>query len=221
MANPSDAGASYISSRPVPPHLAAQGEDKDHAAVVHRMQLGTDASSAPTASALRFPRPENIWLSRDVDRADWTAFAKELLPRRATGVAPTTSTATTATTNGSEDGHQAVAADETTRREHLTAVLEQWNKGFFEPRGLAIVAQFGDKEVGAPASTTAAEGDESNTSASTAQSKQPSRGFGLKLGNSLLGVSLPPHSHGYGLRLGGVLLGVRVDDDDEGEGKGK
>lgn len=220
MANPSDAGASYISSRPVPPHLAAEGEDRDHAPVVHRIQLGTDASSAPAASGLRFPRPENIWLSRDVDRADWTAFAKDLLPRRATGAAPTTAT-TAATTNGSDDSDQGVTADETTRREQLTTVLDQWNKGFFEPRGLAIVAQFGDEEVGAPSSTTVPEGEESNTSAATAQSKQPSRGFGLKLGNSLLGVSLPPHSHGYGLRLGGVLLGVRVDDDDEGEDKGK
>lgn len=222
LTNTSNAGSSYISSRPAPAHLAAQDNDKDNIAVVHRVQLGTDASTAPAASALRFPRPENVWLSRDVDRADWKAFATHLFPRRRRSPSPTNVGTTTTTPSTSSDEDEDAAVDESARRQRLNDVVSEWNKGFFEPRGLGIIAQFGDEVVG----QAVPEGDATDATVVKAStrannSKQPSRGFGLKLGNSLLGVALPPHSHGYGLRLGGVLLGVRVDDDEEDDEKDK
>jgi hypothetical protein len=144
-------------------------------------------------------------MSRDVDRADWTAFGKALLGRRRSGPA---AAATTDDGQGQYDDE----ADEAARRERISNIVSQWNSGFFEPRGLQILAQFGDDVVEMPS----AEGEEPTTAAAdtnASSNNSKSQGFGLKLGNSMLGVSLPPHSHGYGLRLGGVLLGLRVDDD--------
>lgn len=145
-------------------------------------------------------------MSRDVDRADWTAFGKQLLGRKRPG----------ATTKADDEQKKLddEKTDEATRRQRISDLVSQWNTGFFEPRGLKILAQFGDET--AEDAPSAAEGDAKTvTGGSEANGQQQSRGYGLKLGNSLFGVSLPPHSHGYGLRLGGVLLGVRVDDDDD------
>lgn len=142
-------------------------------------------------------------MSRDVDRADWTAFGKALLGRRRSGPAA-----------ADNDQNQDVEVDEAARRERISSIVSQWNRDFFAPRGLQILAQFGDDVVEVPS----AKGEEGTTAvadgdATSNGSTSKSQGFGLKLGNSMLGVSLPPHSHGYGLRLGGVLLGLRVDDD--------
>lgn len=139
-------------------------------------------------------------MSRDVDRADWTVFAKALLPRR-----PQSDT-----TQDSSSSNE----DEDARRQKLTEALREWNKTFFEPRGLNVVAQFGDDVVDtcAVASEGHAQEDEK---ADANGNKGTSRGYGLKLGKSMLGVSSGPNSHGYGLRLGGVLLGVRVDNDEK------
>lgn len=208
-------GLAYIASRPAPAHLTAADAEKENVAVVHRVQLGADEGSAPSASTVRFPRPENVWMSRDVDRADWAAFTKHLFPRRQR---PGVNGSSTTDNNG--DGHKDddETADETTRRQRLIDIVGEWNRDFFEPRGLSILAQFGDDVVEATASPDG-EGDVTETPGATgdSSSKQPNRGYGLKLGNSLLGVSMGPQSHGYGLRLGGVLLGVRVDKDQDGK----
>lgn len=219
MSSTNEAASRYISSRPAPAHVTALYDDKDNVVVMHRVQLGANESSTPAASALRFPRPENIWLSRDVDRADWAAFTKHLLPRQRPGAnmtAPATTTVTTKATSSDEEDDADSTANESARRQRLNDIVSQWNKDFFESRGLNIIAQFGDDVIGA----TASPDGETTSGADAGSTKQvTSRGYGLKLGNSLFGVSLPPHSHGYGLRLGGVLLGVRVDDESDGDQK--
>ncbi|KAK0702135.1 hypothetical protein B0H67DRAFT_687943 [Lasiosphaeris hirsuta] len=86
------------------------------------------------------------------------------------------------------------------RQSRVDHVVGEWNARFFKPRGLRIKPAF-DEGPG--------ESDRGAT-----------EGLGFKVGNSFVGISLPPHSNGFGLRLpGGILLGVAVGKNKEEGGK--
>ncbi|KAH8882989.1 hypothetical protein GQ53DRAFT_753276 [Thozetella sp. PMI_491] len=71
-------------------------------------------------------------------------------------------------------------------------IVGEWNDGFFNPRGLNVEPVF----AGA----------------------SESKGFGFKLGNSFVGVSLGENAHGVGLKLPGVLVGISSASEDKKEG---
>ncbi|KAI4194966.1 MAG: hypothetical protein LQ346_003578 [Caloplaca aetnensis] len=92
---------------------------------------------------LPMPEPKHILVDRDVESHDWSTFVNHILPNES--AAPPSA------------GVKARASDEKGRVEHtidldppsseferqvaVKAVVEEWNRGFFLPRGIQIVAQ--------------------------------------------------------------------------------
>lgn len=170
------------------------------ALVVCHLQFGSDANSA-VAATLQFPKPEHVWMSRDVDVADWSTFMNQLTSSSATPPPQ-------AKENHDED-HDSI------RRAHVITIMTEWNKGFFAPRGLKVLPLFGDDETAAGAGSDGLDETNKVSAAAGDGNSKSSRGFGFNLGkNSRFGVSLPPNSNGYGIRVGGVLLGVTTTGDE-------
>ena len=161
---------------------------------MHRLQLEASKNSPTAPETLHFPRPEEVWLSRDVDHADWSVFRSQVAGSPRTDLPSSQPTATF-------DERQ-LEEDQSAERDRMVGVISEWNRDFFVPRGLKVLPIFdGD--------ATCTE-DENPKSDSPTGGSNTNRGFGFKLGNSMVGVSLPPNSHGYGIRVGGVLIGVSV-----------
>ena len=185
--------ASYFQMRPAP--TAAQaGECATH---TFNIAPGTQAS------AIRYPKPENLWMSRDVDREDWSTFLSYLIPREQN------SRANSVRDNKiQDDGTLPFQETELARRRRINHLVSEWNDEFFQPRGLKVKPEF---EPAQPAT---------KTEAPPQGFTMGKHGMGLGIGSSLVGVALPPNSSGFGLRLGNVLLGVTYpekssENDDE------
>lgn len=98
-----------------------------------------------TATDLPMPEPKSILTSRDVDLHDWTAFVNHLVPQESPvsaicieekpkkgikwGKAQTGKTVASS------------APPELERQQSIKTVVDEWNQGFFMPRGLEIVVQ--------------------------------------------------------------------------------
>jgi hypothetical protein len=107
--------------------------------------------------------------------------------------------------------HRPAAEKETEaqRRRRIDYVISEWNDEFFAPRGCRIEAQAGPS---LQIQTEQAAGE-------TAAGRSKTKGWGIDIGNSFIGIALPPDSGGFGLRIGGGLLGVKWSQDPKPEAK--
>ncbi|KAL8670512.1 MAG: hypothetical protein Q9168_004964 [Polycauliona sp. 1 TL-2023] len=94
-----------------------------------------------TSSDLPMPEPQQILIDRDVSPHDWMTFTNHLLPN----IKP----------NSSRDARQekveekrpvgqapsALPITESKRRQLVKNVTQEWNQGFFLPRGIEIIAR--------------------------------------------------------------------------------
>ncbi|KAL9596541.1 MAG: hypothetical protein Q9219_005719 [cf. Caloplaca sp. 3 TL-2023] len=136
--NPHVSGAAYFEMRP-PTRPSPAGTLPCHIAVL------PDA----TATHLPMPEPNRILVDRDVDSHDWITFVNHLLPDL-----PYHPTAKSNACQGKsvdtkggfgrvEPEQEALASSvtESERQRKVKAVVEEWNQGFFLPRGIQIVAR--------------------------------------------------------------------------------
>ena len=180
--------ASYLSTRPAPTTRAGR-------TVVHNFVI----TPGTAASALQFPKPEQVWMSRDVDREDWKTFLNYLIPKR-----PVRNASAFQGDFNIQDGAESqnsgvIQETEAARRRRINHLVAEWNDEFFQPRGLKVQPQFD------PADAPIAESSKQGSGFISGK-----EGFGFKVGGSLVGIglSVPSNSSSFGIRLGNVVLGV-------------
>ncbi len=121
--------------------------------------------------SLRFPTPEHLWMSRDVDHEDWSVFSEQLGLKSAA--------ADSATPTGESDA---------ARQRRINYVVDEWNAEFFKPRGLVVTPVFHE---GKPErKDTKGFGFKAGNAFVGLSLPPHSDGFGLRLpGGILLGVA--------------------------------
>ncbi|KAK1624644.1 hypothetical protein BDP81DRAFT_437112 [Colletotrichum phormii] len=128
----------------------------------HHIVVGPGATSL----SLPFPDPAEEWQTRDISVQDWAAFASNI-------------TAALDATIGVDDKKQLANEDEYMEK-RLTDIVEGWNSGFFEQRGLKVVLNGQDDAA------TAAAGSSIDVSRFNFGPKK----FGVQLGGAIFGVDL-------------------------------
>lgn len=127
-----------------------------------------------TGTPLRFPTPEHVWTSRDVDHEDWSAFSEQLGLRD--------------TADEDPDLARPAGESDAARRRRINYVVDEWNAEFFRPRGLRVHPVF---DEGMPAESDAKGfGFKAGNSFVGVSLPPHSNGYGLRLpGGILIGVA--------------------------------
>ena len=114
------------------------------------------------SQAAPFPEPANVWVSGDLTKEDWVNFTSNIA----------------VVLKSKEKQKQTESAEEQEGR--LYELLNAWNAGFFEPRGLKVV----------PSSVTGSCGD------SASRFHFGGGKFGVSVGGALLGVDMSKSTAG-------------------------
>ncbi|KAL8903705.1 MAG: hypothetical protein Q9207_003749 [Kuettlingeria erythrocarpa] len=91
---------------------------------------------------LPMPEPKHILVDRDVESHDWSTFVNHILPYESSS--PPAGVKARASDEKERAGHTMDMyhpSPESERQVAVKAVVEEWNRGFFLPRGIQIVAQ--------------------------------------------------------------------------------
>ncbi|KAK1724965.1 hypothetical protein CaCOL14_010659 [Colletotrichum acutatum] len=129
---------------------------------IHHIIVGPGA----TALSLPFPDPVDVWQTRDISVQDWAAFASNI-------------TAALDTTVDVDDKKQLSNANEC-KEKRLMEIVEGWNGGFFEKRGLKVVLN-GQADAAASGAVSSTDGSRFSFG--------PTK-FGVQLGGGIFGVDL-------------------------------
>ncbi|OHE96341.1 hypothetical protein CORC01_08413 [Colletotrichum orchidophilum] len=127
----------------------------------HHIIVGPGATSL----SLPFPDPAEVWQSRDISVQDWAAFASNITAALDANIV--------------DDKKQVTSVDEY-KQKRLTEIVEGWNGGFFEQRGLKIVLNGQDDDAVAAA----------GSSAEGSRFSFGPKKFGVQLGGGIFGVDL-------------------------------
>ncbi|KAK1623307.1 hypothetical protein BDP81DRAFT_440000 [Colletotrichum phormii] len=127
---------------------------------VHHIIVGTGATSL----SLPFPDPAEVWKSRDISVQDWAAFASNITAAL--------------DANTVDDKKQATNMEEY-KEKRLMEIVEGWNRGFFEQRGLRVVLN--GQDDAAPTADSSADGSRFSFG--------PKK-FGVQIGGGIFGVDL-------------------------------
>ncbi|KAJ3940442.1 uncharacterized protein N0V96_009443 [Colletotrichum fioriniae] len=129
---------------------------------IHHIIVGPSATSL----SLPFPDPADVWKTRDISVQDWAAFASII-------------TAALDRTVDVNDRRQSSNSGEHEEK-RLMEIVEGWNSGFFEKRGLKVVLN-GQDDAAAPAAVSSTDGSRFSFG--------PTK-FGVRLGGGMFGVDL-------------------------------
>ncbi|KAL8832147.1 MAG: hypothetical protein Q9170_005006 [Blastenia crenularia] len=97
------------------------------------------------ADDLPMPEPKQILIDRDVDLHDWMTFVNHLIPYQTTN--PSGNDPAKTIDKKGRAGHTpsinsfSPPFPELKRQKAVRAVVEEWNQGFFRPRGFEVVVQ--------------------------------------------------------------------------------
>ncbi|KAI4226866.1 MAG: hypothetical protein L6R36_002853 [Xanthoria steineri] len=92
-----------------------------------------------TSTDLPMPKPEQTLIDRDVTPHDWLAFINHLVPCNL--VNPSSSAVQEKLGGKHAVDTAAQASTERTRQQDVIAIVQEWNQGFFQPRGIKIIAR--------------------------------------------------------------------------------
>ncbi|KAL8745263.1 MAG: hypothetical protein Q9184_007898, partial [Pyrenodesmia sp. 2 TL-2023] len=98
-----------------------------------------------TIADLPMPEPKPILVSRDVETHDWSTFVNHLIPHESAQPFAGVKGEAADEKEGAGIPHRPTDIDpgrtESERQHTVKAVAEEWNRGFFLPRGIEIVMQ--------------------------------------------------------------------------------
>jgi len=199
----------YLSTRQLAaaPTNQEQQRQQEQTTLTYSLDLALHFSHS---SSPPFPSPPNVWLAHDINHEDWNAFLAQLASEekeipRGRGNNDSNNDA------GNDAGQQEIRA----RREK---VVREWNERFFAPRGCRIDVKMTQGTNNASVSNPNPKPDNVvDVEGGKANGKQKFEGLGFRVGNSFVGLALPPNSNGAGIRVGGVLLGVAKGKQDKNE----
>ncbi|KAL8793367.1 MAG: hypothetical protein Q9195_004045 [Heterodermia aff. obscurata] len=83
-------------------------------------------ASGATGTDISFPQPERDYRARDVTTVDWHTFTSYLIPSES----PDSHSGRDTPSHGAHDNPQ--------RQSSIRGVINEWNEGFFNPRGVLI-----------------------------------------------------------------------------------
>ncbi|KAF4781310.1 hypothetical protein HER10_EVM0010109 [Colletotrichum scovillei] len=129
---------------------------------IHHIIVGPGATSL----SLPFPDPADVWKTRDISVQDWAAFASII-------------TAALDRNVDVNDKRQLSNAGEHEKK-RLMEIVEGWNGGFFEKRGLKVVLN-GQDDDAATAAVSSTDGSRFSFG--------PTK-YGVRLGGGMFGVDL-------------------------------
>ena len=90
-----------------------------------------------------FPHPPDIYFNRDILYDDWVTFTNFLFPPPGYPLSEKTDKAEKGKSGRSEERRSFSHEDTPDRCRHIRTVIAEWNEGFFGPRQVRILAQFG------------------------------------------------------------------------------
>ncbi|KAL8755325.1 MAG: hypothetical protein Q9199_003722 [Rusavskia elegans] len=104
-----------------------------------------------TSADLRTPKPEQILIDRDVAPHDWLAFINHVVPYDIANQPPDAVEEKFGEKRPVDKAVPVSPSIERTRQQDVKDIVQEWNQGFFLPRGIEIIAR---SEVTPPARPT-------------------------------------------------------------------
>ncbi|CAO1604206.1 hypothetical protein XANCAGTX0491_007771 [Xanthoria calcicola] len=95
-----------------------------------------------TSADLPMPKPERILIDRDVTPHDWLAFINHLVPCNLVNRSSNAVQEKLGEKRPVDTAAPASTSSERSRQQDVIAIVQEWNQGFFLPRGVKIIARF-------------------------------------------------------------------------------